>query len=712
MNGRLTHNGRHRYQVGEFQLDTDQAVILRDGISTQLTPKAYGVLWSLVQSAGRIVSKDELLKTVWPDSFVEEGNLAVAIRQLRRIFGDDAHSPSYIETVPRRGYRLVAQVREIAEDTEAPGTELSHPAIASPDDRPRIGPASVSRPILLAIIGVIVLFTVSSGALYFWRESSRPVAQRLRNLRVERLSETGNIQGAGISPDGKLLAYSTLEGGKSVIWLRQLATGTSMQISPPLDEVLSGVSFSNDGQHIYYYHSVGGGFSDMSKISILGGGRTKILSSVHTGGGFSPDGGQIAFVRYNDGVSSIVIADENGGNEQALLSTPKGRSIVAVDWSPDGSSIAYSVGKFPSRDRDFEIVEYEIGTGTERPVTEFRWSFLSSVKWLPDRSGLIASGRDTADGSDQIWLVALPEGETRQISFDSSSLRLRGSTADGSTIAASSRYMSSKLWVGSSAEPDGVKPFAPAQSDLAFLKDGSIVFPALDTVTADLWIVNADGTGRRQLTNNDAVERCPVVSPDGRFIVYVANLNGRQNIWRVDLDGRDPVRLTDGDGEQFPTITPDGRFVLYNSLSDGSVMKIPIEGGRPTRLFEGRALRVSLSPDGEKAAYIGLKEKTRTLYIRSVADGSILYEFPIDGRQVSPSRVLWSDDGQAVIYIVADHAKAGNLVRHPLNGSVPIKITNFTTEDILDFGYSPDGKQVALVRGVWKHDVVLLTGAD
>lgn len=704
MNGRPTHNGRHLYQVGEFQLDTEQTALLRDGISTPLTPKLYAVLWALMRSPGRIVSKDELLQTVWPDSFVEEGNLAVAIRQLRKVFGDDAHSPTYIETIARRGYRLVAHVHEVSSATQE--SELSS------DSRVHVGRHAVRRPVFIVVMSAIVLFTVSSGALYFWRESSRPIAQRLRALRVERLSETGNVSGAGISPDGKLLAYSTLEAGKSVIWLRQLSTGTSMPITPPIDEVLSGVSFSNDGQNILYYHSRGGGFSDLSRMSILGGTRTKILSNVHSGSAFSPDSKQIAFVRYSDGISSVAIADENGAEERVLFSAAKGRTILGVDWSPAGDSLAYCIGKFPSRDRDFEVVEYEIATGTERRLTEFRWSFLNGVEWLPDESGLIVNGRDTADGSDQLWLIMLPHGDTRQMSFDSSSLRLNGATADASRFVATSRYMSSRLWLGPSSEPASVQPFAAAQFDLAFAKDGSIVFSTLDTVTTNLWIVSADGTGRRQITNNDAVERCPVVSPDGKFIVYVANVDGRQNIWRVDIDGRDPVRLTDGDGEQYPTITPDGRFVFYNSLSDGSVMKIPIEGGKSTPLFEGRAMRVSVSPNGEHVAYIGLREKARTLSIRRVADGSILHEFPIDGRQVSPSRVVWTDDGQAVIYIVADHAKAGNLVRHPLDGSVPTKITDFTTEDILDFGYAPDGKQLALVRGVWKHDVVLLTGAD
>src|SRR5687768_11111078 len=535
-------NGRHLYQIGEFQLNTEEGVLLRDGEPVAITPKMFDVLNLLVNNRGRIVGKDELLDTVWSGSIVEEGNLAVTIRQLRKVLGDDAHTPTYIQTVARRGYRFVGPVEEITANgkLEAGSESASSVARSTVDPSPAaatILPDRVPRPVFIFLLGLIVLFTVASGALYLWQRPSEPLSDRLRVLRVEKLSDTGNSSGVSVSPDGKLIAYSSVEGGKSVIWLRQLTTGKSVQIASGLDDTLNGLSFSRDGEFLYYYHSQGGGFSDLSKISILGGTSTKILSNVHAAGSFSPDGGKFAFVRFNEGVSSIAVANSDGTGENVVLTIPKGRSIVSVVWAPQGNSIAYAAGKFPSRERDFAIMELDLVTGAERPLTEFKWNSVGGLHWLPDNSGIMANGRESAEGIDQVWLVTLPSGEARQISFDSTSLFLRGATSDLSKIMATRRSRDSRLWIGRSDDATSVTPHSHADIDVAWTNDGSVIFPARDTLKTDLWIANPDGTNRRQITNNDEVERLPAVSPDGKYLVYVASLHGRQNIWRTGLNG-------------------------------------------------------------------------------------------------------------------------------------------------------------------------------
>jgi TolB-like protein/DNA-binding winged helix-turn-helix (wHTH) protein/Tfp pilus assembly protein PilF len=99
------------YEFGPFKLDTNQCVLLREGRSVPLPPKAYETLVSLLQHAGQIVGKDELMKSVWPDSFVEDGNLTFNIHLVRKALGEGSGRHQYIETVPRRGYRFVGQVK-------------------------------------------------------------------------------------------------------------------------------------------------------------------------------------------------------------------------------------------------------------------------------------------------------------------------------------------------------------------------------------------------------------------------------------------------------------------------------------------------------------------------------------------------------------------------------------------------------------------------
>src|SRR5436853_785208 len=108
----LTQQAKHFFEFGPFRLDTSERILLRDGQPVPLTPKALQTLLVLVESSGRILDKDELLSRVWPDTFVEEITLAQNVSTLRKALGVDQEGRQYIETVPRRGYRFVASVRE------------------------------------------------------------------------------------------------------------------------------------------------------------------------------------------------------------------------------------------------------------------------------------------------------------------------------------------------------------------------------------------------------------------------------------------------------------------------------------------------------------------------------------------------------------------------------------------------------------------------
>ena len=121
MNSRL----QRQYEFGPFQLDAANHSLLRDGQLVPLTPKAFDLLEVLVQNNGRLIEKDELLKEVWPDSFVEEGNINRNISIIRKVLGEDATGKAYIETVPKRGYRFVASVKTTNENGVGRVVELA-----------------------------------------------------------------------------------------------------------------------------------------------------------------------------------------------------------------------------------------------------------------------------------------------------------------------------------------------------------------------------------------------------------------------------------------------------------------------------------------------------------------------------------------------------------------------------------------------------------
>src|SRR5262245_8107699 len=116
----MSQRPKHIYEFGPFRLDAAEHLLLRDGEAIPLTPKAFDLLLALVERHGRLLEKDELLKKVWPDTFVEEANLASNISQLRKALGDGENGLRYIETVPKRGYRFIASVREFAEERVEP----------------------------------------------------------------------------------------------------------------------------------------------------------------------------------------------------------------------------------------------------------------------------------------------------------------------------------------------------------------------------------------------------------------------------------------------------------------------------------------------------------------------------------------------------------------------------------------------------------------
>jgi Tol biopolymer transport system component len=252
---------------------------------------------------------------------------------------------------------------------------------------------------------------------------------------------------------------------------------------------------------------------------------------------------------------------------------------------------------------------------------------------------------------------------------------------------------------------------ASAGFDVTIARDGSIVFPAADTLTTDIWISNPDGTGRQQLTNNQAVERSPAVSPDGKFIVYSSSLKGKQTIWRMDIDGGNPTMLTSTEGS-WPTFTPEGAFVVFNALDRSSVLKVPTEGGEPTVVFDGRAMRPAISPDGHSFAYLGLSGNSRMLYVRKLDGGELIKEIAIPGRPVTQLRPKWTVDGKSLLINVTEDGKVGNIFRQPIDGSPPEKLTNFASDIIFDFDLSIDGSRVVLVRGSWNYNTVLFTGLD
>src|SRR5690349_4645512 len=149
---------RKRFGFGEFVLDADEKVILRNGAPVAITPKVFNLLFVLVEKHGHIVEKATLMDLVWPDSFVEESNLTFTMRQLRKALGDNTHEPRFIETVPRRGYRFVAEVRSIPETGNGNRTAANLADYAGKEML--LSHELRSRPVLVFLLAIVAIAAV------------------------------------------------------------------------------------------------------------------------------------------------------------------------------------------------------------------------------------------------------------------------------------------------------------------------------------------------------------------------------------------------------------------------------------------------------------------------------------------------------------------------------------------------------------------------
>src|SRR6185369_4431456 len=699
------------YRFGDFIVDTDQKVLLRQNKALPLTPKLFETLLILVENSGRIVQKEQFMERLWPHTFVEEANLTSNIQQLRKSLGDNARQPHYIETVTKRGYRFIADVQRVGTvnngvDGSATRLDTSIPAIpATVPDRKR-----VKRRVVIALAGAILI--VMSGGFAFWRffrASSTNLGDLVANLplKIERLTASGQSRNAAISPDGKYVAYTQMFKGRYSIWIRQLTTNTNSEIVPPSDNII-GMAFSHSGEYLYF---VGGNPSALYRVSLFGDVPIKILERLEGKFSLSPDDRRIAFIRISTNSNgrqehALMIANSDGTNESKLLARQYPDKLDAPVWSPDGESIVCAYGNSAAGNQGVSLVEIRAVDGSTRELSSEKFFNIAKIVWLPQKTGLIMTAGKKSEDFRQLWRVSYPSLQFTEITAGLSSFSDLSLTNNGDKVVASQSTRAFDLWVGATGESENLKKTTAVMDKFCWTPDGRLVY-SLNTIgNVDLWVMRPDGQEQKQLTLNSATNDAPTVTPDGRHIVFISNRGGAFQVWRMQIDGSDPVPLTNGGGKNFPAISPEGKWVLYNTTDDWQLWRVSIDGGESTRLSDSYALFPSISPDGKMIACLGRSDSKAVLRILSFADGRTLKTFDLAAPTFSSNRIQWTHDGKAVVYGTEQDGLT-SIFRQPLSGGAPVVVTKFEDE-LADFSYSQDGQSLAVARGGWQHDIVLI----
>jgi Tol biopolymer transport system component len=344
------------------------------------------------------------------------------------------------------------------------------------------------------------------------------------------------------------------------------------------------------------------------------------------------------------------------------------------------------------------------------------------VQWLPDMTALLVvagEGPPTA----QVWIVNYPDGRARRVTNDLGTYRALGVTADAKTLTTVQAQGLLNLWIvpeGNAAKsirlPTGnIGFYASAGNNLAWTPDGKIVFVSTEGGNADIWVTAPDGSNRKQLTSNGAQNFSPIISPDGRYIVFSSWRDAKKNLWRMNLDGSNLVRLTSGLSDSYPSVSSDSRWVVYTT-QDGPkpvIWKVSIDGGTAVQVSDQVATMAAVSPDGRFIAYAYPESQDpfappNRLALIPFEGGAVIKTFEIRGSGTVATVLQWAQDGKSILYSINAN-NVTNIWSQSLDGAAPKQVTDFNDLLMTSFAWSQDGKQLACTRGSLLRDAILVT---
>ena len=724
-----------------FELDAGRRRLARDGNPIQLNPKAFDVLVFFAENAGRVISKDEILRAVWEGQFVEEANLAVQISTLRKVLGERKNAPQFLVTVPGKGYEFVADV-ETNEEIVIENHSFSRIVVREEEGEKgrngesenktflrKITPLILSPFSINKVLAAAVLLLLGGAAVWFY--TSRNSRQKAVALTPERQMTTHifTTEGGGIpwrvviSPDGKWLAYVQRIKGLYSLWLGEIETNHSIQIVPPLDRFYEYLTFAPDGKSLYFTarddnHSRW----TLMRVPVFGGAAQELLADAHSAITFSPDGRQIAFLREyeDDEKNSLVVADaETGKNEQILLTRERAEKFASrgLAWSPDGKIIAVGAGQ---KGKACGLLAVRTTDSSVEKIGDGDWNNEFNLVWLKDGSGLVLINIADAKNYEslQTWLVSYPSGAARQITSESvrySHFSLSVSNDDKMALLA--MHNNPQIWrvAGDDWQKphkilEGARIRQEGKGGLAVAPDGRIFYIARTNGDTNVWEMSAAGDNQRQVTPSRAgAEDFQVnVTADSRFIVFVSNRSGMGEIWRANLDGSNLTQLTNGGRNIQATVSPDGKWAVYTSFRDGrqALWRVPVEGGESQQLTSEETSWAAVSPDGKSIACV--YGKTSDAFARHIAvfafeGGNPLKIFTVSDYGVLENRLRWSPDGAGLIY----KDRLLGLWRQNLNREKPERIKNSEDLRFYNFAFSPDGKNLVYSGGSEIREIVI-----
>jgi len=675
----ISEQPKHLYEFGSFRLDAGERQLLRDGQAISLTPKAFDLLLTLVEHHGRLLEKEELFKAVWPDSFVEESNLSSNIALIRKALGEGAAGERFIETVPKRGYRFLPEVRKIS--TGFPNELISEKAQSSADAAPqsmappsqphRRGSRRWAQPILFLALGALISTVV--WFIVFKRSSALPL------LKITPFTSfVGRETQPSFSPDGNqiVFAWDGEKGDNSDIYVKQVGTEALLRLTTNPAEDINPL-WAPDGGAIAFTR-VTGESVELRLISPLGGPERKIAerreitrrfkSTILHASDWSPDSKWLAI---SDTTSSqnpvgLFLLSPESGEKRRITTPPAGvNGDGNAAFSPDGKTIAFvRYGSGGASD----LYLASLAGDAPRRLT-FDNATIRKLAWMPDGREILFLSNRSGSGFSSLWRIPAAGGAPALVESAGTDLTSFAISRRRNRIAWSQTIANTKVWqlelAGTTTSKQPAKTLiSSTRQDCSpqFSPDGrKIAFASNRGGSWEIWVCDSDGQNAAPLTSfNHLITGSPRWSPDGRQIVFDARAEDSADIYVVNVEGGNPRRLTAEPSEDIvPSWSRDGQWIYFCSNRSGGLQiwkmsaKASSGGGQAVQVTRQGGFDNVESPDGQYLYYAKGRGESGIWRI-PVAGGE--ETLVLDHHQAGLTR-QWAVTPQGVWFVTAEAAE-------------------------------------------------------
>ena len=576
------------------------------------------------------------------------------------------------------------------------------------------------------VVAIWILVAAAGFAGYSFLH--RPVPVPLQSFTVTKLTNSGNAASAAISPDGKFVLSVTDDNGLQSLRLRNLPTGSEMQVVPPSPSSYRNLAFSRDGNYLYFNkaRNASGGYFDLYRAPVLGGTPQIVVRDIDSNLAFSPDGRRIAFARANNpeiGKYRLLSAALDGTDENVLQTRPNPSETPRyLTWSPSGHQIAYQVFQPDGALGGIEL--FDLDTGKAQSLAVFDDKVVNELVWSPDGREIYVTYQPKGPNylRNQIGWLSTKGGRFHPITRDTDAYEAISASADGRTLAAVQTKTTTLVYVlpgaGSSVEVDPLSSDVREIRGLNWTADGHLIA----TDGARLWRMDTDGKKATQLL---ADSRALIEAPSAcgtKYLVFTWSFHeggNSQSLWRVNADGSNPVALTSGKNDFLPVCSAYQPWVYYSDFPAQHIRRVPLGGSGNPEAVPGSSdphwyatlSQKAISADGNLLAYVVniLNQETQEVIQKVVLVNlsSLTFSRLLDVDPRISGGVQFTPDGKSAAYSIRENG-VDNLWVQPLDETTGHLITHFKSDRIDSFHWSPDGKSLAILRYHSESDLVLL----